>query len=244
LNTEGFEKEVEELEKKLSLKKISEDEYWDSIQALRQRQEGFDSKELRQDSYNFLSGTVTRAVIIIIPLIVGSILLYFMFLYYPVPDQIEIKVRGTGVIPATSSEKESIYRGLELLREYSTEDYLFVNQYVNTIEVAGSGGFSLFGRVRGFYGPGEDGFGKNIKIVRIFDCPIHCSEGSWNGGDLLTAEFILHEACHSMQYHRNISFSEPQCYEMQFDFVRRVGPSLWSDFREEYFIYEIVHIEF
>ncbi len=54
----------------------------------------------------------------------------------------------------------------------------------------------------------------------------------------MTSEFIVHEACHSMQHHSNSSFSEPECYEIQFDFAERVGTMLWEDFKKEAFIYD------
>ena len=164
-----------------------------------------------------------RGLIFVLPLIIAGFLLYLFFFYYPPPSDIDIEVSGAGIFLATIKEKKAVYRGLELIRDYSTDDYEFVQTYVDTIEVAGPLGWDFFsGRVRGYYQKGPDGFNKKIRIVRIFDCPAHCSNEGFNGGDLLLAEFMIHEACHSMQ----------------FDFARKTGPRLWKDFREEVFVYD------
>ncbi len=164
--------------------------------------------------------------------------LYYSFFYYPIPHEMGISVAGGGALPATRSEKEAIYRGLQMLKEYSPDDFAFVNKYVETIEVSGPVGFSFFGKVRGYYKGGPEGFGKKIRIVRDYKCPAHCVEGEWNGNDLLIAEFIVHEACHSMQAHEGIDLNEPQCYEMQFEFARKIGPNIWNDFQEARFVWD------
>jgi len=178
-----------------------------------------------------------RIALFAAPFIVFGILLYLLFFYYPAPEGIAIKLTGAGVLLPTSSEKDATYRGLKLLKEYSPEDYSFVDAYVDTIKLSGPQ-ISIFpGKVKGYYRK-ADGLEKSIMIVRSFDCPAHCSEEGWKGSDLLMAGIIIHEACHAMQAQANASFSEPECYEMQFKFIKKVGPMLWDDFKEEIFIYK------
>jgi len=225
---------LEKLKEELAAGKITKDEFWDAQ----------NTQEANQGNEADVNGGLSnlffvsyKTLFTLLPILAGVLILYFVFIYNPPPQGIDFRVHGAGVLPATAKEKESIYRGLFLIKENSLSDYEFVDRHVNTIDVSGPVGFSLLGSIRGSYQGGGEGF-KNILIVRDFSCLIHCNESKWNGADMLTAEFIIHEACHSMQHHKNLSFSEPECYEMQFEFAREVGPKLWADFKEEYFVYD------
>jgi hypothetical protein len=227
----------EELKRRLASGEIKEDEYWEELRLL----ERTDDSGYHQKRGVFNKALTYRAqrTVLYSGLIIGIwLLVYLLFFYYPVPEGISISVKGAGIMPAASEEKEAIYRGFNLIKERSPEDYRFVDAYVDKVEVAGPPGLSLFGRIRGYYSEGPEGFGRNIRIVRGFECPAHCSEDGWNGRDFLIAEFIIHEACHSMQYHTGAEFSEQQCYDMQFRFAENVGPMLWEDFKRDMFIYE------
>jgi hypothetical protein len=230
------EKELEDLELKLARGQISKDDYWEEIRILERGYQDFESE--RAGLYKTLSEKGISVLFFLLPLMAALFLLYLIFFYYPTPGEIDIQVSGTEIIPATSGEKKAIYRGLELLRQYSPADYNFVLEHVDKVEVAGPYGFSLFGKIRGYYRGGPEGFGRTVRIVRIFDCPVHCDEDDWHGGDLLIAGFIVHEACHSMQHQNSLELSEKQCYEMQFDFADKVGPHIWPDFNREVFIYD------
>jgi hypothetical protein len=237
-----FTDEKENLEKKLSRGEITSDEYWEALHQHEKKSEGL-NYELEKDLFGSLSRTGIKITIYTLPVIVVATILYILFFYYPAPKDISIVATGTGILPASAREKAEIYRALELLRQYSKEDYDFVDEYVDQIEVSGPQGLSFFGKIRGVYRRGPEGFGKSVRIVRDFSCPAHCTEEGYTGADLLTAEFIVHEACHSMQHHSNSNFSEPECYEMQFEFAEKVGSMLWEDFRRDAFIYDLSGIE-
>ena len=138
-------------------------------------------------------------------------------------------------VPAPRGEKATIYRALLLIKEESPAHYRFVENYVDAIEVAPPMGISVFGTIRGYY---RTDLGKRIRMVHGLECPAYCEGDGWTGLDLLTAEFIVHEACHSMQHHTGRPFDEAQCYSLQFEFARMVGPGLWPGFREEYFVWD------
>jgi hypothetical protein len=233
----AFEDEKARLEEKLARGEITSDEYWDALQRLKSKEQGFDY-DLEKDLFRSVSRTVIKIAIYTLPIIVVATIFYILFFYYSAPKDISIDVSGTGILPASKREKAEIYLALELLRQHSKGDYAFVDEYVDEIEVSGPQGLNFFGKIRGVYRSGPEGVEKRIRIVRDFSCPAHCTEEGYSGADLLTAEFIVHEACHSMQHHSNSSFSEQECYEMQFDFAERVGPKLWEDFKKEAFIYD------
>jgi hypothetical protein len=237
LNPPEKDHKIKDLEKKLSAGDISKDEYWEELHNLERQARDFN----HQSEKNFIMEIFSRGIkiiLLIIPFLLAVLLAYFAFFHYQTPEDISIKVGGTPIQPATSKEKAQIYRALSLLKEYSPEYYAFVNEFVDRIEVSGPAGFSFKGKIRGYYGGGEGSFERKIRIVRDFNCPAHCKVEGWKGGDLLTAEFIVHEACHSMQNHNGLKFSEPQCYEMQFKFAEEVGPQLWNDFNKDVFIYD------
>jgi hypothetical protein len=231
-----LEKEQESLKNRLREGEISKEEYWEGINSLERLVEGYEYQKKE-----FLTGvgrSVIKTFLFLLPILTAGLILYFLFFHYPIPSEINIKVSGGGILPATSTEKAEIYKGLELIKEYSSEDYIFIDTYVDRVEVSGPAGISFFGKIRGYYRGGSEGFGKTIRIVRDFKCPAHCNPGDWSGSNLLIAEFIIHEACHSMQYHTSQPYSEAECYRMQFEFAEKVGPILWRDFQSEFFIFD------
>lgn len=174
--------------------------------------------------------------IFLLPAIIGIILLYFIFIYYPAPADMDIRVESSSFIPAPKTEKEAIYRALSLVKEESPVHYRFIESHVDTVEVAPPMGISIFGVIRGYYRTDKE---KTIRMVHGLQCLAYCEEEGWTGLDLLTAEFILHEACHSMQHHTGSPFDEGQCYSMQFELARAVGPGIWVGFQEEYFVWDM-----
>ncbi len=239
MSEEKFEAQYNRLKQRLESGEISKEEFWDSLATLELSFKDPGSADIEILKKHEFFTTLGRMAYHTLPIVIFLGILYFAFFYYSQPRELTIEVKGIGIIPATSKEKAAIYRGLELILQKSPQDYEFVSAYVDTVEVSGPL-FSIIpgSRVGGYYRGGSEGFGKTIRVVRGFSCPAHCEDGGWNGRDLVVAEFIIHEACHSMQYHKKISYSEDQCYNMQFDFAERVGPSLWQDFNREFFIYE------
>ncbi|MFQ5815200.1 MAG: hypothetical protein ACE5G7_01735 [Candidatus Hydrothermarchaeaceae archaeon] len=231
-----LEEEYRKLEKKRASGAISEDEYWEELRLLERRIDDFGHRGGKDVFVKSLRSAATKAVLFTLPIAILGLLSYLLFFHYPSPRGIGIDVTGAGVLPATRGEKEVVYRALELMKKHSPDEYALVDAYVDTIEVSGALGLGfLGGRISGYY---TGASGKSIRMVRGFECPAHCVEDGWNGRDLLVAEIILHEACHSMQYHTGVDFNEPQCYGMQFEFAKKAGPMLWRDFDEEMFVYE------
>jgi len=230
----------DELEKQRASGAIRDEEYKDKLWLLDKRLLG-DPKDISTDGLTeFLEKVVTNIFRSLLPKFAVAFaiiaILYMVFFYYPKPPGISLDVVGSNFIPALSDEKEGIYRGLELLKMHSPERYTYVDTYVDTVEVGMPFGLGILGgKEIGYY---EFGAGKTIRIVRGFLCPAHCSEEDWNGQDLLMAEIILHEACHSMQYHTTGDISEAPCYEMMSDLGIEVGPKLWENFEEIRFVYE------
>jgi hypothetical protein len=229
-----FKEEVARLKRKLAKGDLTEDEFWEELKHLERSLEppgDIDASEV--------AGSVGRGFLGIfmffIPAIIGIGAVYLVLIYYPAPPDMDIRVESSSFIPAPKSEKEAIYRALRLMKDESPAHYRFVDSYVDTVEVAPPMGFSVFGVIKGYY---RTDLGKSIRMVHGLECPAYCEGEGWTGLDLLAAEFIIHEACHSMQHHTGRPFSEDECYAMQFEFAKKVGPNLWSGFNEDYFVWD------
>lgn len=180
-----------------------------------------------------------HAVLIFLVLGVSSPGLYFWYdmVYYPVPRDIEIVVKDEHNLPVSKNSKEVMYRGLKLIKGYSPQDYEFVNEYVEVIEVKTfelSVTHDFYAHAAAYY-DSERGDTRTITFVRIPRCPDYCSEEGWTGLDLRAAQIIIHEACHSWQFSLSRPYIEQECYDMANEFADKVGPNLWHDFQMSYF---------
>lgn len=235
--TEELADRYEELNRKCALGIITDVEYWEELRILDCSTDALGRGLGVEEFRGFIKGVALQALFVILPVALFAFLAYILLFYYPTPEGVNIAVAGPGIIPASRPEKEAVYRALELAETQSPDDYALIDAYVERIEVAGPTSLGLFGgRNVGSYTPSWGG--KIIRLMRGFDCPAHCTSDGWTGRDLFLASILVHEACHSMQYHTGIVFAEPQCYEMQFEFMKEVGPKLWSDFSESQFVYE------
>ncbi len=231
-----LEKHYKELARKRASGLISDDEYWRELFILDRQAEACERRLGGERLQKVLTGAITKLILAFLPIAVVAFLAYMLLFYYPAPADVSINVADPGIIPASRGEKEAVYRALELVKTHSPGDYALLVAYVERIEVATPTSFAIFGRNVGSYASAWGG--KTIRLTRGFECPANCVEDVWTGRDLFLASILIHEGCHSMQYHTGADFSEPQCYEMQFEFAKKVGPNLWSDFEEEGFAYE------
>ncbi len=227
----------EELNRKRALGIITDKEYWEELMILDRSTDASGRGLGVEEFMGVIKGAAAKVLLALLPFALMVFLAYMLLFYYPAPKGVDIAVAGPGVIPASRQEKEAVYRALELVKTQSPDEYAMITAYVERIEVAGPTSLGLFGGQNvGSYTPAWGG--KTIRLTRGFDCPAHCTDEGWIGQDLFLASILVHESCHSMQYHTKVEFSEPPCYGRQFEFVKKVGPKLWSDFKEESFVYE------
>ncbi len=231
LTADELDEQYKEIAKKRALGLISDDDYWRELSILDRKIDAVARLRTGEGFLKPLTGSLTKVLLALLPIAVIMLIAYRLLFYYPAPEGVDIAVKGTWLLPASRGEKDAVYRAIVLVKTHSPEDYALLANYVERIDVAVS--FGLFGNA-GSYAPA---WGKTIRLTRGFECPAHCA-GAWTGRDLFLASILIHEACHSMQYQTGSGFSESQCYEIQFDFARKTGPKLWSDFNDESFIYE------
>ncbi len=231
-----MEDRYKELAKKRASGLISDDEYWRELFILDRQADATTYPSRGDKLQKALRDAVAKLLLAVLPIAAIAFIAYILLFYYPAPSGVNIEVAGPGIIPASRGEKEAVFRAMGIVKTHSPDDYAMLVAYVERIEVATPTSFAILGRNVGSYAP--DWGGKTIRLTRGFECPAHCVEDVWTGRDLFLASILIHEACHSMQYHTGADFSEQQCYEMQFEFARKIGPKLWSDFKEEFFVYE------
>lgn len=191
------------------------------------------TEEERYEKYKAERDQMTSGRNIILPLfllltILLSIISYYFLFYFKPTSDFEVS-SSTIIYPLFSWKKESVYRSLDLIEESSPEDYAIVSKYVERIEVAPPIGY--------FWGRYDI---REYKVSTIFirygypklDPSLG---GRYSDEDLIRATVIIHEACHSRQYHEGLGFSEQECYDMHYEFIKNAGPIIWQDFDLEKF---------